>query len=209
MTKGVIAIKIILIIILLILSRSGHGLPLAFALLPFLLIETLVRKEKWSNPLRDLNKKHLLTITGIIVIWQIISVLVLTPLIANITEEQINLEQFVAFSGNLLEMILLVVVAGWLIGGVIEELAYRKFILNTLVETGDGKLSIIMAVLVTSVIFALGHEYQGIAGIINSFISSVIFSYIYLKMDKRLIYPIFAHALYDTLGFLAIFLHLV
>ncbi|MHA2503754.1 MAG: CPBP family glutamic-type intramembrane protease, partial [Candidatus Kariarchaeaceae archaeon] len=52
----------------------------------------------------------------------------------------------------------------------------------------------------------LGHLYQGIVGVISVIITAIIYSLIYLRWKRNLVAAIYAHALFDTLAFLLIFI---
>jgi len=95
---------------------------------------------------------------------------------------------------------------GWIHGGFIEELICRGFLL-TRPETLFGKRpwSTVVAVFLLVVFFGLGHAYQGIVGMISTGLSSLVFWAAYFLSKRELGVSLFAHGLWDTIGWLLIF----
>jgi len=81
---------------------------------------------------------------------------------------------------------------------VTEETVFRGYLIHRFRNiTGSPAV----AVLVSSVIFSLGHGYQGPAALIVVFLLGVIFSLIFL-IRKNLVAPIIMHFLQDFVGIL-------
>jgi membrane protease YdiL (CAAX protease family) len=81
---------------------------------------------------------------------------------------------------------------------VTEETVFRGYLIHRFSNiTGSPAV----AVLVSSVIFSLGHGYQGPAALIVVFLLGVIFSLIFL-IRKNLVAPIIMHFLQDFVGIL-------
>jgi len=88
-------------------------------------------------------------------------------------------------------------------GGFSEEL-WRIFTL-TRFEKCWGKFGLFFALTFGSVIFGIGHLYQGVEGLVSTSILGVFYALVYLR--KRLaLEAVFAHAIFDlialTLGYL-------
>ena len=62
-----------------------------------------------------------------------------------------------------------------------------------------------VALLITSVVFSLGHGYQGLSGVITTGLTGLFFGILYLACGRNLWVPILAHGALDTFGFLLIF----
>jgi membrane protease YdiL (CAAX protease family) len=79
---------------------------------------------------------------------------------------------------------------------IVEETIFRGYLLLRFqAVTGNAGLSVVLS----SVIFALGHGYEGTAGMITIFFLGVIFALIYL-WRRSLVAPIVMHFLQDFAG---------
>jgi membrane protease YdiL (CAAX protease family) len=78
-----------------------------------------------------------------------------------------------------------------------EEVIFRGYLLLRVAEWRKGRTT--LAVLASSAIFALGHQYQGLAGMMTVFTMGVLFSGIYL-WRKSLVAPIVIHFLQNALA---------
>jgi hypothetical protein len=98
-----------------------------------------------------------------------------------------------------------VIVAGWLVGGFSEEVFFRGYLIQSVRNLlRGGKWAAGLAALVSIVWFALGHRYQGWAGVVDAGISG--FSYAALFLWRgRLTTPILAHGLFDMLTIVGLF----
>jgi uncharacterized protein len=79
--------------------------------------------------------------------------------------------------------------------GVCEEIVYRGFLLHYL-HTTPFHLTLTWALVVSSVIFGIGHLYQGVAGAVSTMVVGALFGVMYL-MTGNLILPIVVHAAMD------------
>jgi membrane protease YdiL (CAAX protease family) len=61
---------------------------------------------------------------------------------------------------------------------------------------------------VVSLLFGLGHFYQGPAGVIGSTVSGLLFGVLYLASGRNLWLPILAHGFSDTIGLALVYLGL-
>ncbi len=86
----------------------------------------------------------------------------------------------------------------WLVcvtAGVCEEVVYRGFLLHYF-HTVPFHLSLTWALVVSSVIFGIGHLYQGVAGGVQTAVIGFMFGVIFL-MTGNLVIPIVVHAVMD------------
>lgn len=88
-------------------------------------------------------------------------------------------------------------------GGFSEEL-WRIFTL-TRFEKCWGKFGLLFALTLSSVIFGIGHLYQGVAGLVSTSIIGLLYALVYLRRRLAL-EAVFAHAIFDliaiTLGYI-------
>jgi membrane protease YdiL (CAAX protease family) len=91
--------------------------------------------------------------------------------------------------------------------GVYEEIAFRGLLLSRLRTALAARLpqslAVTLAVILSSAIFALGHGYQGVLGIVQTAAAGIAFAI--LALWRKSIWPcIFAHIAIDTLGLVAL-----
>jgi membrane protease YdiL (CAAX protease family) len=95
--------------------------------------------------------------------------------------------QFQGLSGALLAFVLVVVVA------IAEETVFRGYLVTRLREVTSSPCA---AVLLSAVIFSVGHGYEGPAGVITTGVVGVIYALIYLSRGS-LVTPVVLHFLQD------------
>jgi membrane protease YdiL (CAAX protease family) len=86
-------------------------------------------------------------------------------------------------------------------GGGVEEELQRIFVL-TRMEKWFGRPGLVLAVIMTSIVFGLGHLYQGVGSALSIAVSGLVFSLVYLRQRSAL-EPITAHAFSDVLAMTA------
>ncbi|RLE00765.1 MAG: hypothetical protein DRJ11_11110 [Candidatus Aminicenantes bacterium] len=119
-----------------------------------------------------------------------------------------DISRFDPVRGNLPAFLFSLAVV-WTTAAFGEEMIFRGFFLNRLAQLGRQRVfSWIIALLFSSVIFGLGHAYQGVAGVVLTALAGLFFGLIYLACRHNLWVPILVHGLYDTTAFLILFLNL-
>src|ERR1039458_3810809 len=86
----------------------------------------------------------------------------------------------------------------WLVcltAGICEEVVYRGFLLHYF-HTLPFHLSLMWAMVVSSVIFGIGHLYQGVAGGVQTAVIGFVFAAMFV-MTGSLVVPIVVHAVMD------------
>ena len=83
------------------------------------------------------------------------------------------------------------------VGGLVEE-GTRVFGL-TRFENVFGRPGLVVAALAGSIVFGIGHLYQGVDSAIGTGIQAVLFILIYLRR-RRILEVVVAHAVYDIIG---------
>ena len=140
---------------------------------------------------------------------QVLSEFVTEPLVERLTGETADLSSFRSLVGNLpatLGMLALV----WTLAALGEELSYRGYVLERAAALGGGtRRAYIVAMLLVSALFGLGHVYQGVAGVAGSAVSGLCFGALYLASRRNLCLPILAHGFSDTAGLALVYLGLV
>jgi len=137
--------------------------------------------------------------------------LVIRPLVVSLTGETPDLEAFEQIRGNpgALAGGLLVV---WTIAAFGEEMVFRGFLMNAIRELLPGRAGNRMrwmpALVISSIVFGFAHTYQGTTGIVITGIMGLGFGTVYLLKRRNLWFAIITHGLYDTAGFVLVYLGL-
>lgn len=136
---------------------------------------------------------------------QLLSTFVTEPLMTSITGKATDLSDFESIAGNLSAFGIYLVLI-WTLAAFGEEISYRGFMLNRMVELGsERKIAWIIAILVGSVLFSLGHFYQGLTGMVDTGMTALILGSVYWLSRRNLWICIFAHGFSNTIGLIVIY----
>lgn len=136
--------------------------------------------------------------------WPSLILFVLLPSMG-ITEADISAGGFI-IGDNVLTLVA-AIAAGWLIGGIVEELIFRGHLITTFGELIDNKaLKFLLTTGISILLFALIHSFQGILGVWDLLGFALIMCLLF-QWRKSLISPIIAHGLTDMIIFLGLFLY--
>ena len=205
--RFIIAIEVSLVIILVALHLQSRIIFLL--LLGWLSL--WLRRNSWKNI--GMNQpsnwgRTILAGFGISVIWQLFSIGILVPVLQRLTNTTLDLSQFESLRGNY-AMLAIWLTVSWTIAAFGEEMVYRGYILNRLADLfGKSQFGWGTGVIISSVFFGLSHLYQGVAGVVETFVFGTIMACLYLARKRNLWLVIFVHGMNDTIGFLLIFLGL-
>ncbi len=145
-------------------------------------------------------------------LWQVPLVFLLTVIAGAGTKKLMTLlvevqphvqSRFEGMEGNL-PMFLLWTAIGWAVGGFMEEMIFRGFLLGQFERLlRKTKWATAMAVCAQAFLFGLVHFYnRGIAGGVTIFMVGVVMGILYLRLGRSLWPLILAHGIVDTLSFL-------
>ena len=138
--------------------------------------------------------------------YQVAGTWIVEPLIARLTSGELpDVSQFRPLVGNEALLVFWLTLS-WTLAAVVEELAYRGWILTRCVEAGGGSRGAWAAgLVVSSVLFGIVHAYQGVSGMIATGLSGVVFGATYLATGRNLWTAIVAHGILDTAGFVMMY----
>jgi uncharacterized protein len=93
-----------------------------------------------------------------------------------------------------------------LYGGVVEEIFFRGHVITSISRTlGGRQWAVAVAAFVSIALFAVGHAYQGTAGMVYSLAAAALWTALFL-VTGRLVASMVAHAGYDLLMLIGIYL---
>lgn len=142
---------------------------------------------------------------GFAVAWSALDVALLIPVTNHLSGERQDVSAFSDLEGNP-GLLLLYLVVAWVLAAFCEEAAFRGYLLTRLSDVlGDERLGVVMAVVISSVLFAMLHTEQGVVGATISGLAAVAFSYLRYRC-RTLWGPVLAHGFDDTIGFIWFFL---
>jgi membrane protease YdiL (CAAX protease family) len=135
---------------------------------------------------------------GILVSFALL--LSLLQLVFPIAEQDVSRFDFMRGS---LPNLALNVLAVWFTAAFFEELLWRGYLMNRLIDLQgkSTKLAWAIALVGSAVIFGLGHAYQGPGGMFKVMIAGLLFGAAFLIVRRSLWPVIIAHGLVDTISF--------
>ncbi len=137
--------------------------------------------------------------------WTLLHYALLNPVTNHLSGERQDLSDFERLQGNL-GMLLLMLVLAWTLAAMVEETAFRGYLLTRVrALLGDGRTGLVVAVLACSLLFGLLHTEQGVVGVVLATIDGVLFSLLRL-WNGTLWAPILCHGFINTIGFVSFYL---
>ena len=129
-------------------------------------------------------------------------------IMANITgiPETIDMSGYNYIKGNF-GMLTLSLISVYIVSSFGEEIVYRAFLINRISElTSKRKSNLIIAVLISSIIFGLAHYSWGLMGIIQTTFMGLALGFSYLYLKRKIWVLIIAHAYMDTILMVQLYL---
>lgn len=108
----------------------------------------------------------------------------------------------VLLEGDLAMYLWFLLPISWGSAAIGEELLARGFLQYRL----EGMTNTALAVLLQAAIFGVAHFYQGIAGILTTFLVGLVFGTVYVKCGRNLLPLVIAHGVIDTIAVTALFM---
>ncbi|MBN2385503.1 MAG: CPBP family intramembrane metalloprotease [Anaerolineales bacterium] len=208
----VITIELILVVTLQIFQAIGWT-SAALAYLFFIgWLSLWLRRNGWrqlglNRPTSWLGAIGAGAVVGLV--CQAVSIGLIVPGLSRLTHRPLDLGQFAALHESVPQLILWLTTS-WTIGAFGEELVYRGYLLNRVADLFKVRQAgWIMGLIGSSALFGLGHAYQGIPGIFETFLFGCGMAGLYLAGRRNIWLPVIAHGVYDTVALVLIFLGLV
>lgn len=134
----------------------------------------------------------------------LISGYVLLPIIEQITGVPLDLGPFKQLKGNPAILISSLII-GWIVGGFLEEVIFRAFMITRFVNHLPYKVAAVVGVIIPSIIFGSLHAYQGPSGQILTGCVGVMLALIYLFNKRNIWLIIFTHGFVNTCSMLFLY----
>ena len=116
--------------------------------------------------------------------------------VATFEEKEVGLYDFIRESRWQYYFLVLM---GWLIGGLYEEIVFHGFIFTRLEKMIKGKYAIHASFIVTALIFGFYHFQLGALGLINALLVGSVYLALFLFFKRNLWYSIICHGVYNTM----------
>jgi membrane protease YdiL (CAAX protease family) len=138
-------------------------------------------------------------------LWSLFQLSVTMPITSHLSGEEQDVGVFEDVQGNV-GLLLLLLVLSWTLAALVEEAAFRGFLLTRLREgLGNGPVALTAAVLVSSVLFGVLHSEQGVVGVVAVALDAVAFCA--LRLYYGTVWAaVLAHGFNNTLGLVTYFL---
>jgi len=138
-------------------------------------------------------------------VWSLFQLGVAMPIANHLSGREQDLSDFKDLQGNV-GMLVGLLVLGWTVAAVVEELAYRGYLQTRLRQVfGNGAAALVVAVLISSLLFGRVHSEQGLVGMLVVTIDGVAWSVLRYRY-RTLWASVLAHGFNNTIGFAAFFL---
>ncbi len=126
------------------------------------------------------------------------------PFIEAATNSKISLESFDTITGNVQNYLVLLTI-GIIFGGIVEELVFRGFVIGWGMQLFGERSGLLLAFL-SAAAFGAAHLYQGIAGVLSTGLTGLIFGILYLLTGRKLLPVVLAHMTVNFIGISQIYL---
>lgn len=185
----------------------GAPLPAVVLTLPAL-VSLLARRENLGTlGLRPLAhpRRQVLHIVLLTLAWTTVVFLLVMPVTEHLTGSVQDTSEFASLEGNLPRLLLFLGLS-WTLAAVVEELAFRGYLLTRVTDVvGSSVLARAAAVVGVALLFAVIHTEQGATGMVLVFADAVFFGVLRYAYGS-LWAPVVAHGVSNTVGMTAFFL---
>ena len=144
-------------------------------------------------------------ILALTLVWTVAQLALFMPLLERVTASRQDLSDFAGLRGDV-GMLAVLLALSWTLAALGEELAYRGYLFTRVTNAvGSGTTGVVIAVLVSSLLFGLAHTEQGVVGVSLTFLDAVFFSVLRLRFASVWA-SVLAHGYNNTIGLVAFFL---
>jgi hypothetical protein len=209
-TGSKVALWRVIAVVEVILAAAAVLLDLVptLVLLAMAVVSLLVRRQgpgslglkRPTHPFRMVAQ-----VFGLSLLWMALVLAVTMPVAEHLTGQRRDVSQFALLEGNL-GLLLYLLLISWTLAAFGEEFAYRGYVQTRIRDVlPAGRTGLIIAVLLSSLLFGLAHTEQGIVGVVLSAIDAIFFSILRYRY-QTLWAAVLAHGFLNTIGMIAYFI---
>ncbi|KGO88450.1 hypothetical protein Q765_00635 [Flavobacterium rivuli WB 3.3-2 = DSM 21788] len=206
--KKIILDGLLFSIILLFYFTNWIQFPFKLPLCALLIIAVTFLKSKNLHELGFLHKVSLwktILWASLIVFMATVAILLWTPFLEGLFGKP-DYSAYGVLKGNK-KLVLQLWFYGMISAAFAEEVLFRGYFCSLLVfYIGTSQLSKAITIVTGALLFTLAHYSQGISGLINIFIISLVFYIVFIRSGRNIYATILAHAIVDTVGLYQIYL---
>lgn len=137
---------------------------------------------------------------GIGTVAQLAFSIVIDPLVGRLMGAPIDVSALNAIRGNLPNYLLMLVI-GWVVGGFLEEMLFRGYLLGRIRRVfGESHFGVVMAIVLPAVAFGLTHRYQDTAGMVSTGLMGALLGVVFVWYRQNLWLPILVHGWTNLVG---------
>jgi membrane protease YdiL (CAAX protease family) len=131
--------------------------------------------------------------------------LVTAPFVDRLASGSANNSRFNNIRGNFVALLGWLSVV-WTLAAFGEEMIFRGYLINRIADlVGRTRMGWIISLFGSSLIFGLGHGYQGLAGIINTATIGLLLGTLYLVDKRNLWVNIICHGVIDSISLITLY----
>ena len=169
-------------------------------------VSLLVRRARWSSLgfHRPEDPRLVVKMLAFAAVWSLFQLAVTMPIANHVSGERQDLDDFADLEGDL-GMLLGMLVLGWTIAAVLEELAYRGYLQTRMRQLfGNSAPALVVTVLLSSVLFGRVHSEQGLIGMAVVTLDGIAWSMLRYRY-RTLWASVLAHGFNNTIGFVTFY----
>lgn len=200
---------IIAAILCIALHRLGYGI--AILAMPIILAASAIEYGKGTFGSLGFQRERLKVFDLLVVAPLVAGGLfllywfVLVPGAVSLTGQPIDFSAFESYKGNL-KAVLSLLLFVWVSAAFGEEILYRGYFMRQFVKFfGEGRISIMLNILILGVIFGSAHSYQGISGMVVAGTTGAIFATIFCFRKYDLWFNVALHGFFDTIAMVLVY----
>jgi membrane protease YdiL (CAAX protease family) len=139
-------------------------------------------------------------VVAVTLAWTVVEFGLVMPVLNRVTGTEQDLSGFDELHGDP-GLLLILLALSWTLAAVGEEAAFRGYLLTRATQAGG----VVLAVLLTSVLFGLLHTEQGVVGVLLSTLDALLFAG--LRLWSGTVWTsVVAHGTGNTVGLVTVFL---
>ena len=152
----------------------------------------------------DRPTRQLAEVAALALGWTTLVFLLVMPVTEHLTGSTQDTSEFADLEGDLARLLLFVALS-WTLAALVEELAFRGYLLTRVTDLiGTSRAARAAAVLAVALLFAMIHGEQGVTGMVLVFVDAVFYGV--LRYAYRSLWAsVVAHGVSNTVGMVAFF----